>query len=350
MTAGTAAAVSLSRNDWAQTAELVIAKRRPQRRNVLIVGAGQRGRELAEGIASNPDDPRRVVGFVDDTPSKHHCAHGVRVLGGTDEILAIARRYSVDEIVVAYAPTWQEQLLHALVASGQEPRVRLKVLPTLVDAAAGRLPSETVRDIPLVDLSMRRPGRTSRRAKRLLDLAVATSILLLTAPLLVLAAIAIKLTSRGPVLFSQRRVGHKGREFMIHKLRTMVQDAESRTGPVLATPDDRRITPVGRFLRKTRIDELPQLFNVLKGDMSMVGPRPERPEFVAEYAATINGYRKRLEVRPGLTGLAQVYGGYATNTFDKLKYDWMYVYRCSMLLDLRILWRTIGVVLGGRGC
>jgi exopolysaccharide biosynthesis polyprenyl glycosylphosphotransferase len=349
MTASTATAVSLSADDWVQPEQVRVA-RKPRQRNVLIVGAGQRGLALAEGIAANPDDRRRVVGFVEDDPAKKPRARGLRVLGGTDEILEIARRHSVDEIVVAYAPSWQEQLLHELVASGQEHRVRLKVLPTLVDAAAGRLPSETVQDIPLVDLSIRRPGRGSRRAKRLLDLVVATAILLLTAPILALAALAIKLTSPGPVLFSQRRVGRKGREFMIYKLRTMVVDAESRTGPVLATRNDARVTPIGRFLRKTRIDELPQLFNVLVGEMSMVGPRPERPEFVAEYAATIDGYRKRLEVRPGLTGLAQVYGGYSTNTFDKLKYDWMYVYRCSLLLDLRILWRTVGVVLGGRGC
>jgi len=349
MTSVTATAVSWTGDGWVQPAQAKASTRR-RHRNVLIVGAGQRGLALAAGIAGNPRDGRRVVGFVEDDPTKQARANGLRVLGGTDEILEIAERYAIDEIVLAYAPSWQERLLHELVASGQEHRVRLKVLPTLVDAAAGRLPSETVRDIPLVDLSVQRPGLGKAAAKRVLDLVLATLILLLVAPLLALAALAIKLTSPGPVLFRQRRVGRHGLEFTIYKLRTMVVDAESKTGPVLATPDDRRISPVGRFLRRSRLDEVPQLFNVMKGEMSLVGPRPERPEFVARYAATIDGYKKRLEVRPGLTGLAQVYGGYATNTFDKLKYDWMYVYRCGLLLDLRILWRTVGVVLGGRGC
>jgi lipopolysaccharide/colanic/teichoic acid biosynthesis glycosyltransferase len=137
--------------------------------------------------------------------------------------------------------------------------------------------------------------------------------------------------------------------FRIYKLRTMVADAEQRTGPVLADPYDARMTTVGRWLRATRLDELPQFVNVIKGDMSVVGPRPERPEFVGQFLKEVPGYAKRHEVRPGITGLAQVYGGYLTTVYSKLRYDWLYLYRCSFWYDLRIIGLTIKVVLSRAG-
>lgn len=182
--------------------------------------------------------------------------------------------------------------------------------------------------------------------KRLLDIALALLLSLPAIPLLLLAALAIKLESpQGPVFYVQDRVGQGGRIFRLVKLRTMVPDAEKNTGPVLASADDPRLTRVGRFLRATRIDELPQLWNVLKGDMSFVGPRPERPFFVKQFEKEVPGYRLRHYLPVGITGLAQVEGKYSTSPEDKLKFDLMYGKSASILTDLRILLRTLSVIM-----
>ncbi len=181
---------------------------------------------------------------------------------------------------------------------------------------------------------------------RALDIIGSALMLLLAAPVLVIVAIFIKLTSAGPVFYKQRRVGEFGRVFMLYKFRTMVHDAEKHTGPVWAAKDDDRITAAGRILRRTRLDELPQLFNVLKGDMSLVGPRPERPFFVKQHKA-LQGVR--LAVKPGITGLAQIRGYYDLKPEHKLKYDFLYIQKRSFLLNFYILLQTIPVVLLKKG-
>jgi len=163
------------------------------------------------------------------------------------------------------------------------------------------------------------------------------------------SAIAIVLQDGFPIFFSQERVGRDLRPFRVHKLRTMIKDAEKTTGPVLAEEGDARITTVGRILRKFRIDEFPQLVNILKGEMSFVGPRPERPYFVEQYLNKVNGYRERFNVKPGLTGLAQVSGSYATTPERKLKYDLIYIYHQTPAMDMQIVAETLRVVLTGRG-
>jgi lipopolysaccharide/colanic/teichoic acid biosynthesis glycosyltransferase len=182
-------------------------------------------------------------------------------------------------------------------------------------------------------------------AKRVIDVVIASLLLLTFLPFLVAAAIAIEATSPGAALFVQWRVGRRGRLFRMYKLRTMVQDAERVTGPVWARDRDPRCTPVGRFLRDTHLDELPQLWNVLRGEMSLVGPRPERPIFVQDFNQTVPNYAARLEVRPGITGLAQVYRGYDHTLQDvrkKVAYDLLYIRRMCLFLDLKILWKTLG--------
>jgi len=168
-------------------------------------------------------------------------------------------------------------------------------------------------------------------------------------PVSLAVALAVKFTSPGPVIYKQTRVGRHGKEFNILKFRTMIADAERIVGPVLAGVNDPRITKVGRFLRKTRLDEIPQLINVLRGEMSLVGPRPERPHFVAQFCESFPVYRERLVVKPGLTGLAQVNGAYDTSAENKLKYDLAYIYNQSLWLDLLILLETVKVVLAGEG-
>ncbi len=202
-----------------------------------------------------------------------------------------------------------------------------------------------VDDLLTVRLSSPHLRPEQRSIKRLIDVAGALALLFATSPVLALACVLVKLTSRGPALYRQTRVGANGRTYCLWKVRTMVENAERETGPVLATKADARVTPVGRYLRATRIDELPQLFNVLVGEMSLVGPRPERPEFVRVLKERLPGYEFRLAVKPGITGLAQVYGRYSTAPQAKLRFDLMYIYGYSLLLDMKILCKTVLTVL-----
>jgi exopolysaccharide biosynthesis polyprenyl glycosylphosphotransferase len=213
----------------------------------------------------------------------------------------------------------------------------------------GRLASLNIDDVPLIEVSRNPQQKVAHAAKMVMDYALAATFSVVALPLCAVAAVAIRLDSRGPIFYRQRRVGRGGREFMMYKLRTMRDDAEGTTGPVLARDGDERITSVGRFLRATRIDEIPQLLNVLNGTMSLIGPRPERPEFVAELVRRIPGYRERWLVKPGLTGLAQVRGEYHTSPAYKLKYDLAYIHNYSLLLDLRIMAETVKALLTRRG-
>jgi len=321
--------------DHARQAELM---------HVLIVGAGARGRELAEAIVQRPELGFDIVGFVDDEPNMPGW-DGIPILGSTREIASVVERYRVDEIMVAHAPSWQENLMSQLVTAGQDERVRVTSVLGMRDAMTAELRLRPIADIPLVAVNGHHPSAAFRVAKRCFDIALSLVGLILSVPFLALMTVLIPVTSRGPAFFCQRRVGLRGKEFTICKLRTMVANAVRYTGPVLADPYDARVTPLGRILRITRLDELPQLLNVLRGDMSVVGPRPERPEFTLRYLNEIPGYAKRLTVKPGITGLAQVCGRYDTNTHIKLRYDWVYVYRQSLWLDLKILLRTALVVL-----
>ena len=190
------------------------------------------------------------------------------------------------------------------------------------------------------------------RAKTIFDSAFGLCGLLISLPIIAYAAILIKLTSKGPVIYKQERIGKDGKIFTIYKLRTMRADAEKGTGAVWAKANDPRITSVGRVLRKTRIDELPQLFNILKGDMSLIGPRPERPEIVQTLKTVINDYEKRLSIKPGITGLAQIFHKYDETIEDvkqKIKYDMLYIRKMCALTDLRIFAQTFVVVATGKG-
>jgi lipopolysaccharide/colanic/teichoic acid biosynthesis glycosyltransferase len=185
--------------------------------------------------------------------------------------------------------------------------------------------------------------------KRLADLLFSSLLLVAAGPLLLVSIVAMVASAGLPVFFSQERVGRNLKPFRVHKLRTMVKDAEETTGPVIAGENDDRITTAGRFLRRFRIDELPQLINIIKGEMSFVGPRPERPFFVQRYLKEVPGYRERFNVKPGATGLAQVSGSYATTPERKLKYDLIYIYHQNPLMDIQIVTETLRVVLTGRG-
>lgn len=204
----------------------------------------------------------------------------------------------------------------------------------------------------LISMIVRFAQKSFEKFKRASDFFLAILGLLITSPFIIISAILIKLTSKGPIIYKQKRVGKNGKIFRIYKLRTMCMDAEKQTGAVWAKEDDPRITAIGRILRKTHTDEIPQLLNVLKGEMSIVGPRPERPEIVRDLKTLIHDYEKRLKVNPGITGFAQVWHKYDETIEDvkkKIKYDLLYIKRMCLFVDLRILAQTFVVVFTGRG-
>jgi len=304
-----------------------VAKRTLGRKKVLIVGET---REQAAELA------RKFV--------QHE--RGWFVLQGAiryDEKDIVRRIQDHDVILLSSTVprTKKEEILDWCVKNNKE----VLVVPDLFDVFVLSARAEQIDD--LLVLSIQSPGLTPSQkvAKRLLDVSVSLIMLLLLSPILLVLYILIPLTSKGPAIYSQERLGLQGKPFRVYKFRSMVQDAEKYTGPVLAGEKDPRITPLGRFLRATRLDELPQLINVLKGDMSLVGPRPERPYFVKQFEQTIPGYGYRMVVKPGLTGLAQVMGKYSTTPEDKLRYDLLYIRNYSLLLDLKILFQTARVVL-----
>jgi exopolysaccharide biosynthesis polyprenyl glycosylphosphotransferase len=307
----------------------------------LIVGAGTVGQALARSLE---DDGRyHVIGFVDDGEVTGETE--VPLLGSRDRTADLVVRYDIDEVFVAYAPTWQQQLAEELAT--REPGVRVSVVPSHYEALMPMTKVESIGDVALVRLA-HRSDRLRDGVKRGFDLLAASTALLLLSPLCAVVALLIRLTSPGPAIFAQERVGRQGKRFTVFKFRTMVNDAEAGTGPVLANGSgDARLTPLGRWLRDFRIDEIPQLWNVVRGEMSLVGPRPERPCFVEQFERMSPNYARRHEVRPGITGLAQVCAGYHTDARDKLRFDLIYVTHQSLWLDLLVMIRTVLVVIRG---
>jgi exopolysaccharide biosynthesis polyprenyl glycosylphosphotransferase len=232
-----------------------------------------------------------------------------------------------------------------IVKKCAELRKEVMVIPAILELSMCGASSLEIDDVLVFNVNPPQLTFGQSAVKRILDICVSAFLLVLTAPIIALAAICIRVTSAGPVIFKQERVGRGGNEFQLYKFRTMIHDAEKESGPVLAQHSDPRVTKVGRLLRATRIDELPQLLNVFAGDMSLIGPRPERKFFVDQFLDSVPAYAVRLAVKPGITGLAQVAGGYSTSVERKLRFDLLYIYNYSLMMDFRILLRTVPVVL-----
>jgi len=234
-----------------------------------------------------------------------------------------------------------------IVRTCQDAGREVFIVPDLYDMLLIGAKTAQIDDLPVIEVQQLGMSLSQRFLKRSVDIGVAALLLITAAPVLVLCGLLIKATSPGPVFYVQQRVGRNGSVFKLYKLRTMIDGAERHTGPVLALENDTRITRLGKFMRSTRLDELPQLLNILKGEMSLVGPRPERPLFVSRFNQKFSAYHYRHLVKPGLTGLAQVLGKYTTSPRDKLYYDIYYIRNYSLYLDLKILLRTIPVALSG---
>jgi exopolysaccharide biosynthesis polyprenyl glycosylphosphotransferase len=267
------------------------------------------------------------------------------VLGTVHDLTRLVHDNAVDRVIVA-SPVALRELVEDITLGG-ETDVRVDVVPELYEIFIGEVDS-IVADIPLMEITHRSP-QWYVGAKRVFDVAFSLLLLALLSPVFLIAALSILISMGRPVFLVQERLGRDLEPFGTIKFRTMVRDAEAASGPVLATHQDPRITPLGRLLRTYRIDELPQLVNILRSDMSFVGPRPEREFFVERFLEEIPGYRERFRIKPGVTGLAQVSGGYATTPERKLKYDLIYMYHQNLLMDVRIVADTIRVVLTGRG-
>jgi sugar transferase (PEP-CTERM system associated) len=316
---------------------------------VLILGTGLRARSLAQQIWRQHEFAYRVVGFVDEVPTALPSDDPL-VIGSRTDLNRIVHQERIDRIVVSLSDRRGslpvEDLLQAKLSG-----VRVEDAATMYERITGKILIDEIKPSWLIFSDGFRVSRITRATKRAFDVVVACVGLVLAAPLMALTAVAIRLDSRGPILYCQERVGKDGRPFTLCKFRSMRTDAEQGT-PVWAKDKDDRVTRVGRFIRMTRLDELPQLWNVLRGDMSCVGPRPERPFFVQQLAADIPFYNTRHVVRPGVTGWAQVkyrYGSSVEDAAEKLRYDLYYIKHQSFIFDITILLDTVKVVLFRQG-
>jgi exopolysaccharide biosynthesis polyprenyl glycosylphosphotransferase len=322
------------------------------RQRVLIIGAGVTGTIIAEAFKQDPH--YEAIGFIDDDRKFHgKVCQNIPVLGNRHNLSSDISRYNVDEIVLAISRPIDEELLQ-LLTNFHELGIAITPMPVLYEKITGKVAVEHIGSQWYSALPLKKnPFDTFNRiGKRILDLICGTIIGSVFAAVFPFVAIAIKLDSPGAIFYKQERVGQYGAKFTVYKFRSMVQNAERNGKAQWAVKGDARITKVGNFIRKTRLDELPQVLNVLRGEMSMVGPRPERYQFIKELQQQIPFYRTRLAVKPGLTGWAQINYGYGSTIEDaliKLQYDLYYLKHWSPWLDLKILLRTFSVVLKMQG-
>jgi Undecaprenyl-phosphate glucose phosphotransferase len=310
-------------------------------KRVLVAGAGELGRRVADTLLAHRDLGYRVVGFLDDERTDT-TEEGVPVLGRLADAMQVAGQYRVDQLYIAL-PLEEHARMVQLIRSVSNECVDIKVVPDLVQYATIRADLEDLDGIPIISLNEVPLRGWSSMAKRVMDMVVGSIALLLFSPAFLAIALAIRWRGgSGPILLRQERMTLDGKTFYIYKFRTMVVDAERDTGPVWAQPEDPRRTPVGVWLRRFNLDELPQFLNVILGDMSLVGPRPERPPFVLEFKRRIPQYMLRHRVKSGITGWAQVNGWRGNTSLEKrIEYDLYYIENWSLLLDVKILILTL---------
>jgi Undecaprenyl-phosphate glucose phosphotransferase len=311
-------------------------------KRVLIAGSGDLGRLVADKILEHRELGYQIAGFIDDRAAGDHLGYrGLPLLGALEEAADIISREAIDHLYVALPPEQHVRMLELLDSTSRE-MVDVKVVPDLLQVIALRARLEDLDGIPVINVNDVPLQGVNSAIKRLIDVAIsAVALVALTLPFGVISLL-VRLTSRGPAFYRQERMGLDGKSFFIVKFRSMYDDAERETGPVWTKPDDPRVTSLGRFLRRSNLDELPQLWNVLRGDMSIVGPRPERPHFVAEFKHKIPQYMLRHKVKAGLTGWAQVNGWRGNTPLEKrIEYDLYYIENWSVRLDLKIMWLTL---------
>jgi len=313
--------------------------RRASPRSVLIVGAGDVGRMILQKVNQSPNLGYRPIGFVDDLPGRREVA-GVPVLGKTNQLSSIIRDQHVREVIIGLPEASQEELLD-LISQCEQEHATVRVFPNLFQIIASEISIDDLNGLPLLtvrDVALRGWRLTM---KRWVDVVGSAATLVVLSPFMLLIALLVKLDSPGPVFYAQERMGLDAKPFPMLKFRSMRADAEKDTGPVWATANDTRKTRLGTLLRRYSLDELPQFINVLHGDMSLVGPRPERPVFVEQFRQIVPRYMERHKEKAGLTGWAQVNGLRGdTSIVERTKYDLWYIENWSLLLDLKIMIKT----------
>ena len=317
----------------------------------VILGTNRRGIDVCNALNDHSHHGLKVMGFIkaDDDPVNFDVEAPLPVLGAESGIHELIEKTNINDIIIALDKPTPERVMNTIVNINGASK-SLKVLPDMYEVVTGMARTNQLVGVPLIDINLNIDTFYVKRLKRILDILIAVFGILIIFPLWILIAVAIKINSKGPVFYKQERCGKNGQNFNIYKFRSMVVDAEEGTGPVWADIQDHRITKSGAFLRRFHLDETPQLINIIKGEMSFIGPRPERPYFIEKLQSEYPFYQRRLKIRPGISGWAQIKQPFDTSIKDvrqKLKYDFYYIENISLRLDLKILINTIWVVFWG---